>query len=731
MLLGRLRIWGKLILLSVIPLLAVVALTVPIVLGRVDQAERADLTARTVDVAGRVGSLMQDLQQERLLSVGLLLGTVDQTRLALQMSASTDRVTDIRQDLGADLPPNVARSIDQVRGLADLRLAVLAHRVSPEETMVTYGSVIVSILRSLGLAEDLDTATAEGRQVLALEALLIADEATTSQVTAMAVYAHSRSARSLAMINTGRATAVGALSRVLAMATPSQIALRELVDEAFVSRFGDQTAVDPLTATNRFSAESLFATIESFTALGNFVQKRIVADIADAVESHRGRAMTTAYAIGGGTLLVVIVVLALGFAIAIAIAQPLIQLRASAERVARAAEQELVRVADDEADLTEPIRLDTLQVNSQDEIGDLARAFDRVQNTAALLVERQALSRRNIAEMFGHVGRRTHNLASRQIALVDGLEREETDAPRLRQLYRLDHLSNRLRRNASSLIVLSESDRVDEYLTPVSLTDVARLALAEIEGYERVDVRASGDVPLSPVIVADLVLVIAELMENATMFSPPNTRVAVTAEQTRAGAKLTIVDHGIGMSPERLAEENARFTRRERLDLVPTQVLGLFVVGRLARRHRMRVLLAPTSGGGVTATIDLDGHLLAAARPPDPGDPGTVHRADELFAAAQPWNAFAIASRPQQAQLAAAADADPPASNPPASNPPANNPTPNRRRVPGATLAGTPPPAPAGVAPNPAAQQPDEVRDLIEQFESGVAQALRDARTDQ
>jgi two-component sensor histidine kinase len=216
--------------------------------------------------------------------------------------------------------------------------------------------------------------------------------------------------------------------------------------------------------------------------------------------------------------------------------------------------------------------------------------------------------------MFGHVGRRTQNLVGRQLALIDNLERRETDSDRLRELYRLDHMSSRLRRNASSLVVLSGGAGANEHMAPLSLSDVVRLALGEIEDYTRVDVDVPEDILVVPSVVADLTLLLAELMENATSFSPPHTRVLVTANELRGGARLAIIDNGLGLPPERLAEENARLTRRERLDLAPSEVLGLFVVGRLARRHGVEVTLTDTPDGGVTAWVDLSAaHLVARA----------------------------------------------------------------------------------------------------------------------
>ena len=283
------------------------------------------------------------------------------------------------------------------------------------------------------------------------------------------------------------------------------------------------------------------------------------------------------------------------------------------------------------------------------------------------------------------------------------------------------------------------------------------------------------DITLAPGGVTDLTLVIAELMENATMFSPPTTRVVVTAEHTQHGVRLSIVDQGIGMTEARIAEENSRLTKRERLDLAPTQVLGLFVVGRLARRHRMAVALVPTPGGGITATLYLGEHLLVCeAKPLVPGGDshlpgvrpqlpvgvvlGALRRADELLAGAPPWNAFAVQRPPQDdpAEPAAPEPAAPGAAGPEPAGPEPAGPEPAgsgaaepepdpvsaspvaarlsasglRQRIPGANHP-VGPPVVVTIAKPPTESDAEAVRDLIDQFELGVAQAINDFGTSQ
>ena len=221
--------------------------------------------------------------------------------------------------------------------------------------------------------------------------------------------------------------------------------------------------------------------------------------------------------------------------------------------------------------------------------------------------------------MFANVARRTQNLVHRQLAVVDELERNEQDPKLLDGLYRLDHLSTRLRRSADKLLVVAGSREQAMITGPIELATAVRSALAEIEDYKRVRLGTLCDVTLASPDASDLVLVFAELLENATAFSPPETQVDLSAAIQEDGSCLVlIVDRGIGMSDEQLAEENRRLVERERLDIAPTGVLGLFVVGRLARRHSLNVGLVKTPGGGITALLTIPPQLFfshAGSRP--------------------------------------------------------------------------------------------------------------------
>ncbi|MEU8069562.1 nitrate- and nitrite sensing domain-containing protein [Micromonospora sp. NPDC049151] len=666
MLLGSLRIRGKLALLVIIPLLSMVGLAVPVVIDRVSAARQAADTAETVRIASRVGSLVQDLQQERLLSVGLLLRRVSRTELIQKSATVDDRVADLRAE---PLPAPVRASLDQVRRLEDVRNATLAGRATPQQILTVFGEVDTALIDALRLPFQVDTDTAAGRQVLALDALLRVDEALSSCTTQIVLV----KATGDPLVSRAFVACMAALNvdnrRFRKLITPEQLKVAELDDAAVAARTSPTFLVDSLRDPDGAIApvplDVLFPSARSMITLGQFVEKKVVADVIAETRAREREALTAAWLVSLAAAAILLVVVLLSMTVARTVARPLSRLTRSAERVARVTEAELTRVADDESESVPPVRLDPVEVSARDEIGDLARAFDRVQHTAARLVERQVAGRRNVAQMFGHVGRRTQNLVGRQIALIDRLERQETDPGRLEHLYRLDHISSRLRRNAGSLVVLSGATGSDGHVAPVPLADVVRLALGEIEDYTRVDVEVAPGVAAAPAIVGDLVLTLAELMENATSFSPPHTRVVVTGELTDGGARLVVVDHGIGLTEDRMVEENARFTRRERLDLAPTEVLGLFVVGRLARRHGWSARLSHTPGGGVTAALEIPAASLVIRRPEPVGVsagraavPGTrepeppaveapagfdvelLSRATRSMSSGDPWNAF-------------------------------------------------------------------------------------------
>jgi signal transduction histidine kinase len=256
-----------------------------------------------------------------------------------------------------------------------------------------------------------------------------------------------------------------------------------------------------------------------------------------------------------------------------------------------------------------------VRVESNDEIGQVARAFDAVHREAVRLAGEQALMRGNISAMFVNLSRRSQILVERQLRLIDDLEDSEQDPDRLANLFKLDHLATRMRRNNESLLVLAGADGSRRGNQPVPLLDVIRAASAEVEQYSRVKMNVQRGYELTSSAVNDTVHLLAELLENATAFSPPSTPVGVNAHGLGANGDvmIEIEDQGIGMSAEELEVSNDRLASPALVDVSMSRMMGLFVVARLAQRHRIQVRLRKSAAGGITALVRLPADVIINA----------------------------------------------------------------------------------------------------------------------
>src|SRR6266545_309500 len=237
-------------------------------------------------------------------------------------------------------------------------------------------------------------------------------------------------------------------------------------------------------------------------------------------------------------------------------------------------------------------------VRSRDEIGRVAGAFNSVHEVAIRIAAEQAALRNSIGAMFLNLARRSQRLVDRQLELIDELERDEADPDALENLFKLDHLATRMRRNAEDLIVLSGAEPPRRWSEPVPLPQVVRGAVAEVEDYQRIELLPIDDVGAVGHAVADIIHLLAELLENATSFSPPGTSVRVAGQPAATGYVVEIEDRGLGMSDEELLDANQRLANPPVVDFAVSRMLGLFVVGRLAQRYGIRVQLRHSWYGG-------------------------------------------------------------------------------------------------------------------------------------
>ncbi|MFE2917578.1 sensor histidine kinase [Kitasatospora indigofera] len=247
------------------------------------------------------------------------------------------------------------------------------------------------------------------------------------------------------------------------------------------------------------------------------------------------------------------------------------------------------------------------------EAGQVGRAINAVQRAAVEAAVEQAELRRGVSAVFVNLARRSQVLLHRQLTLLDTMERRTEDPAELEDLFRLDHLTTRMRRHAEGLIILSGGSPGRAWRKPVRMVDVVRAAVGEVEDYARVIVRPFPGTGLLGSAVADVTHLIAELVENAAVFSPPQTQVTVQGEVVAHGFALEIDDRGLGLSGQALDGINQRLSVEQEFDLADTDRLGLFVVSRLARRHGIRVHLRPSPYGGTTAVVLIPRELLAEA----------------------------------------------------------------------------------------------------------------------
>jgi signal transduction histidine kinase len=255
---------------------------------------------------------------------------------------------------------------------------------------------------------------------------------------------------------------------------------------------------------------------------------------------------------------------------------------------------------------TEAPRLDY----SGDEVGQVGQALNTLQRAAVEAAVRQARMRRGVSEVFVNLARRSQVLLHRQLTLLDDMERRTEEPQELADLFRLDHMTTRMRRHAEGLVILSGAVPSRQWRNPVQLMDVVRAAVAEVEDYERVEVRRLARVAVAGPAVADVTHLVAELIENATVFSPPHTMVQVHGETVANGFALEIDDRGLGLTPDAMLEANLRLAETPEFELSDTDRLGLFVVSRLAQRQGVRVSLKPSPYGGTTAVVLIPSNLL-------------------------------------------------------------------------------------------------------------------------
>ncbi len=427
-------------------------------------------------------------------------------------------------------------------------------------------------------------------------------------------------------------------------ATPDQYALYKV---ALASSLSDRVSASENSVTQFQQVNNTLANIgispvewfgnvrDTLGAIRN-VEKALVNQAVSRAQQLRKRAIIDAILIGAAVLLVLIISLLFTVIVGRSMVRPLRRLRAGALEVAGVRLPETVRrMSESDSDQVTP-DVEPIDVDSFDEIGEVARAFDQVHREALRLAANEAALRGNVNAMFVNLSRRSQSLVERQIRLIDELEQGEQDSERLASLFQMDHLATRMRRNSENLLVLAGHDSSRRWNQPVPLVDVLRAAISEIEQYERVTLNVQPGIAVRGPAVNDVVHLIAELAENATSFSSADTPVSVSGHLLNSGGVLLdITDLGVGMGSEEMAHANWRLDNPPVVDVAVSRRMGLFVVARLAARHGIRVRLRPATGAGLTALGWLPDEVVVREGAARPGGQGRFPEPLSRFAIGQ------------------------------------------------------------------------------------------------
>ena len=657
--------------------------------------------------------LAQNMEDERdftagWIAAGLPLGTTPiYTDLLNQRSQTDEAVQQVTGDantIGAGYSPGIRQSLSavlaRISDLDQLRNATTppAGQISVQPLIGDYTNSIDTLLTFTAMTGAGTSDATLSNDVATLTALArAADQASEQRGTLFAALtAQQFPPQGLQALQSEQAQEAAAEQDFQSSAT---LAEQQLFRNTVSGPKVDQAAFEEQVATQTSNDGSVSIGLPAATAPSAWftnmtgtvqnmrvVQNKLISSILDRSRSLQSSATRSAVIISVITLVLLILVLLITTVVARSMIRPLRRLREDALDIAGTRLPDTVRRLSETEGSDESVEIEPIAVSSTDEIGEVARAFDQVHREAVRLAADEAMLRGNLNAMFVNLSRRSQSLIERQISLIDSLEQGEQDSGRLSSLFRLDHLATRMRRNSENLLVLAGHEASRRWSQPVPLVDVLRAAISEIEQYERVVLNVQPGITVVGQAVNDVVHLVAELVENATTFSPEDTQVYVSGQPlTSGGVLLDITDGGVGISDQEMGHANWRLDNPPVVDVGVSRRMGLFVVGRLAARHGVRVRLRHAASGGLTALVWLpdtvaaqEGAPLGRLRRFEVGDYGPN---PSLSAPPAGGAGGALPTRPGLSQAGsaaaqAAAAARIPRFSPPTGNGPATGPQP-------------------------------------------------------
>ncbi|WP_161602767.1 sensor histidine kinase [Thermomonospora catenispora] len=666
----RLRNWRvrrRLAVLVLIPTVAVLVLGGLRVSGSITSAQAYGRAEHMARLGNGVTALVQEFAAERDQTVGYIVAGRSEARLAelreqyTKVDAVIGQVREIA--LGVDdsfseeAATDARRVLNRLEGVRSLRSMATETRVPVFTVLEKYSESIDELIGVVdgvaqGVADEQLAATSR-----AIAAVTRAKEQVSRQRALLAVGARSGrlTPEELAALLGARSREDSELAVFRQAATLGQRQMyddtvigpeidraRELRQQAIASA-QSRGGLLPRQLTTRSGSAALGSSLTVMIEQMRVAERRLGDQLLDRARDQRSAARLAAVVDTAVTALIVLLALLLTSLIARSLVGPLQRLRESALQIAGTRLPGVVERLRDPQAAAGGIEVEPIDIHTSDEIGEVARAFDEVHREAVRLAADEAVLRGNVNAMFVNLSRRMQSLIERQLRLIDELEQNEQDADQLASLFQLDHLATRMRRNCENLLVLGGQEQVRRWNQPVPLIDIVRASLSEVEQYERVTLRVQGEVSVTGQAVNDLVHLVAELVENATVFSPQHTKVTVSGHLlSGGGAMLQITDNGVGIPADELEQVNWRLANPPVVDFSAARRMGLFVVGRLAQRHGIRVELRPALSGGITAFVLLPAAVIARGELPaesTPADP-----AADVPAASAAWTPAPVAA---------------------------------------------------------------------------------------
>ncbi|NYH78637.1 signal transduction histidine kinase [Actinopolyspora biskrensis] len=616
------RIPIKLAAVVLVPVVFAVTLGVVQIHDEVTKANRYEEISRLATARDKIQPLLTGLQTERTKAAEVLGGVPGAMQ---EYRGQYEKVTGyVKQapqvlDNVQKFSPVTSAQFDELRkelsGLRELREGVVTGALSPVDAIQRYNNVIDSLLSMERAVINTIDDSGLYTMINALHELSRAEDEIRMQ-RALVDAALPRSEFSPALtdaLNDARARLDSRVSSFESVANSEPRQAREVVNSAEMERWA--AAEDELMRAIRVDEVHSSLTLGQWDQLSDQLIQRtgqVRSELSQRFNERAYSLYNDASNRAGTTTVLLFSALVIAVAVMFLIGRHMLgslgQLRRGALDAANKQLPHAVeRIRQGNEAETE---VDAVPVETTEEVGQVARAFDEVNRQALRLASEQANLRRGYSDSFVNVSRRSQSLLERQLRLFEQLEQDEDDPDQLSTLFRLDHLATRMRRNNENLMVLSGSDIARRFTQPVELADVLRAGVSEIEHYPRVVVQSPPAARLVGYAGSDLVRLVAELLDNAANFSSPETSVTVSSRQSEdSSLTIDVLDHGIGMGDQEIVESNERLASFDEEDLSVSRRMGLLVIARLSGRHGITVRL---HGGD-----DVDGIRATVHIPPD------------------------------------------------------------------------------------------------------------------